>query len=80
MMLYSLEPVTGNDSKDISKKAYEVTRKFVDTGRGVLFGHDTVCLNNNNTYYAKFAEDLGIKVIADSRVYPGNRERNCGSG
>ncbi len=63
----------GNDSKDISKKAYEVTRKFVDTGRGVLFGHDTVCLNNNNTNYAKFADDLGIKVIADSRVYPGNR-------
>lgn len=50
----------GNCSKDLSDKAYEVTQKFVDSGRGVLFGHDTVCLNNKCYNYAKFADQLGI--------------------
>lgn len=52
-----------NSHYDLSDKAYEVTRKFTDTGRGVLFGHDTLCADDNHKNYIKFANDIGIKII-----------------
>jgi hypothetical protein len=49
-----------NDEKDISADAYEATQSFVDSGRGILFGHDTVLYRMKN--FAKFAGQMGIKL------------------
>ncbi|MBR6402169.1 MAG: LPXTG cell wall anchor domain-containing protein, partial [Eubacterium sp.] len=47
---------------ELSQKAYEVTDSFVDSGRGVLFGHDTVAYGSGHTYFNKFADKLGILI------------------
>lgn len=47
-----------NDWRDISNEAYKATQAFVDTGRGVLFGHDTIVSWMDN--FAKFADQIGI--------------------
>lgn len=49
-----------NDWRDISDVAYEATQAFVDTGRGVLFGHDTIV--SWMGHFAKFADQIGIKL------------------
>ena len=50
--------------KDLNEVSYAATRKFADSGRGILFGHDTVTSNDivNNPVFARFAKDLGIKL------------------
>lgn len=57
----------GNGYKDFSQKSQIATQKFIDTGRGVLFGHDSVCNCNEckHEYLASFAEQLGIKVTSN---------------
>lgn len=53
-----------NAEKDLNELSYNVTQEFVNSGRGVLFGHDTVTLADTvkHTYFARFAEQLGIKL------------------
>ncbi len=53
---------------DLSNAAYEVVQAFVDEGRGVLFGHDTICPNFNLVNFTRFADQLGIIAKLDSRV------------
>ncbi|WP_430602367.1 hypothetical protein IGJ02_002705 [Enterococcus sp. DIV0724b] len=48
-----------NNMKDINKNAAEITRAYLDTGRGVLFGHDTVN-NTRAVFYAHFKDLLGV--------------------
>ncbi|WP_207694635.1 hypothetical protein DOK67_0000420 [Enterococcus sp. DIV0212c] len=48
-----------NNMKDISKNGAEMTRAYLDTGRGVLFGHDTVN-NTRAVFYAQFKDLLGV--------------------
>ncbi len=59
-----------NNFKDLSEEGYEVTQKFADSGRGVLFGHDTIILNYGHYNFCKFAEQLGIIVKNDITVWP----------
>lgn len=59
-----------NGHYDLSDAAYEVVQAFVDDGRGVLFGHDTVCPNFNLVNFTRFADQLGIIAKLDSRVVP----------
>jgi len=47
-----------NGGKDLSEKAYGIVQEFIDSGRGVLFGHDTV--RERYTIFNKFADQLGI--------------------
>lgn len=49
-----------NGNADLTEKSYEATRKFIETGRGVLFGHDTVVYWMK--YFSKFADLLGVKL------------------
>ncbi len=51
-----------NGYRDLSNMSYDATRKFADAGRGVLFGHDTVCISPYAYHpnFARFADDLGI--------------------
>lgn len=56
-----------NSRLDISDAAYELVQAFVDEGRGVLFGHDTVCPNLNLVNFTRFADQLGIIAKLDTR-------------
>lgn len=44
--------------------------QFADEGRGILFGHDTVCTNLGHYNFASFADELGILVMDDCTVWP----------
>lgn len=61
-----------NSGFDLSDEAYTETQKFVDEGKGVLFGHDTLCMNFDYRNFCKFAEQLGIIVISEGSVYSTN--------
>jgi len=55
----------GDTRSDLTDEAYDVVRGFVDSGRGVLFGHDTICGAYNminKTNFNKFADDLKFKI------------------
>ncbi len=56
-----------NGHYDLSDAAYEVVQAFVDDGRGVLFGHDTICPNFNLVNFTRFADQLGIIAKLDTR-------------
>lgn len=53
-----------NAGKDLNEESYRATQEFIDAGRGVLFGHDTVCtgVKTVHKYFARFEEQLGIKL------------------
>ncbi len=61
-----------NARKDLSEASYKTVQEFADSGRGVLFGHDTICVNFGHYNFVKFAPQLGIKVVSDTRVIPTN--------
>lgn len=50
--------------KDLSEESYQATRKFAESGRGILFGHDTVTVASNVTHpvFGRFGELLGIQL------------------
>lgn len=52
-----------NSYYDLTEKSYEIVQEYVNSGRGVLFGHDTLWLPGGHTQFCKFAEQLGITVI-----------------
>ncbi len=58
-----------NDHKDLSDASYKVMQDFADSGRGILFGHDTVCETFGHKNFCKFADQLGLLVINDSTVW-----------
>lgn len=45
--------------KDLNEKSYIATKKFIDSGRGALFGHDTLWYQ---PYFLKFSDMLGMKM------------------
>ncbi|MBR6402544.1 MAG: LPXTG cell wall anchor domain-containing protein [Eubacterium sp.] len=51
---------TWDSGFDLNEKSYEITQAFANTGRGVLFGHDTLWLAAGHKYFNKFADQLGI--------------------
>jgi len=59
----------GNGNKDLNEVSFAATKRFAESGRGILFGHDTVTANNivNHPQFARFAEDLGIKLTWDGQ-------------
>lgn len=67
---------------DLSQTAYDATQRFLDTGRGALFGHDTVAEyhGNHKTQFPKFGERMGIKLIRDGHLKGGNRVRVVKNG
>ncbi|MBQ6696769.1 MAG: hypothetical protein IJN16_08715 [Lachnospiraceae bacterium] len=71
-----------NGHKDLTELSYRETQKFVDAGRGVLFGHDTITMGNNceHPYFSKFEEQLGIKLKESSGYITGKRVEVINSG
>lgn len=56
-----------NNHIDISVSARNATQAFIDSGRGVLFGHDTITPNDrSHTNFNSFASQLGLKLQAGS--------------
>lgn len=58
-----------NAYQDLTQLSYEATSRFIQSGRGVLFGHDTVvhCYPVWNTWFPKFAPEIGA-VLQSSCV------------
>jgi len=48
----------GYSNKDLSECAFDVMQQFVNDGRGVLFGHDTVVRTHPN--FLRFCQQIGI--------------------
>lgn len=59
-----------NGFKDLSEISMESTREYIESERGVLFGHDTVCLVGTEYHpnFASFADDLGI-IVNKNGIY-----------
>ncbi|MCM1112975.1 MAG: hypothetical protein NC399_06940 [Muribaculum sp.] len=71
-----------NAHKDLTPESYLATQEFVDTGRGVLFGHDTVTLADGayHPYFGRFADQLGIKLRATSGYVIHNKVKVVDNG
>ncbi|MTD37499.1 hypothetical protein GIX45_02400 [Erwinia sp. CPCC 100877] len=56
-----------NNYADISQNGADATKAFLETGRGALFGHDTIT-NKRTVFFNTFKDFLGIKkqVSTDS--------------
>ncbi|MHC5229562.1 hypothetical protein ACYSNW_14955 [Enterococcus sp. LJL99] len=51
-----------NAGKDLTLKSRDATQEYIDTGRGVLFGHDAT----NHPVFATFNDQLGITDVEQS--------------
>ncbi|MBR6069222.1 MAG: hypothetical protein IKP78_01330 [Ruminococcus sp.] len=55
-----------NSGYDLNEESLAVTKDFVASGRGVLFGHDTICGGSGNMLehrkFNQFAEEAGLLV------------------
>lgn len=62
----------GNNFKDLSELSREATQNFVDSGRGVLFSHDTICLVSDvdNQNFATFSNQVGIIATSNRHYSP----------
>ncbi len=57
-----------NSFIDLNESSYNCVQSYIDSGRGVLFGHDTLTLNFGHQYFCKFADQLGMLVKNDTTV------------
>jgi hypothetical protein len=54
-----------NNNVDISQTGANATKAFLETGRGALFGHDTIYLGRN-IFYNTFKDLLGVRSQAST--------------
>lgn len=71
-----------NAFRDLTEQSYEATQAFADSGRGILFGHDTVCLRGRESHpqFARFADQMGIRLSTTSSDIASSRVRVVNSG
>ncbi len=71
-----------NGGYDLSDAAYEATLAFTETGRGILFGHDSVVDNAAQVHrnLAKFGEQLGFTYYKSGTGASGTRVEVINSG
>lgn len=67
---------------DLSDTAYEATLAFTETGRGILFGHDSVVDNADQVHrnLAKFGEQLGFAYYKPGTGASGTRVEVINTG
>ncbi|MGN1134189.1 MAG: hypothetical protein ACI4RN_07030 [Oscillospiraceae bacterium] len=58
-----------NSGYDLSSASVQYLQEFIDNGRGVLFGHDTICGYLGHPNFNKFAEQTGILVSSYGSVH-----------
>lgn len=63
-----------NSGKDLNELSYNATLKFIQSGRGVLFGHDTIVQNwhQRHPWLARFGELMGITFYNQWNTNSGN--------
>ncbi|MDE5967136.1 MAG: hypothetical protein K2G89_09930 [Lachnospiraceae bacterium] len=71
-----------NGGWDLSDTAYQATLAFTETGRGILFGHDSVVDNPSHVHrnLAKFGEQLGITYYKSASGACGNKVEVINNG
>lgn len=71
-----------NAHKDLNELSYTATLKFAESGRGILFGHDTVTVSSivYHPYFGRFGEMMGIVLKNGRRVDPVNKVRVINTG
>lgn len=71
-----------NAYKDLNEQSYTATLKFAESGRGILFGHDTVTVSSivYHPYFGRFGEMMGIVLKNGRRVDPVNKVRVINTG
>ena len=71
-----------NGGCDLSQLSYEATQAFIDSGRGVLFGHDTVVRNSSQQHpqLAKFAAQMGAELLWNGAGRSNNQVKVVNSG
>lgn len=71
-----------NNFWDLSTASYNATHKYLDSGRGALFGHDTVAdyYGNHKTYFVKMGERMDVKLIKDSYLVGGSKVKVVNQG
>ncbi len=71
-----------NAHMDLTNSSYIATQAFVDSGRGVLFGHDTVTMASDQlrVHFSKFSDQLGIKLGYGSIFIKSNQAKVVNSG
>lgn len=71
-----------NASRDLTDYSYQATSDFMDTGRGVLFGHDTVAEYawNSRMQFRRFGERMGVKMISDNYLVQNNKVKVVNNG
>lgn len=71
-----------NNSKDLNDKSANAVKAFMDSGKGVLFGHDTITGSNYNwsimtpshVYFNRFEAQLGIELAHQSYYRIGSKK------
>lgn len=62
-----------NNGYDLNENSAKLLQKYIDSGRGVLFGHDTICGGSSNILrhwrFNDFAEQLGLVVKTPQPEY-----------
>lgn len=66
-----------NNGLDLTSNSVNSLTRYIDSGRGVLFGHDTVTANK--AYFKNFATKLGIYVYNTGTNNIFNKELRLGS-
>ncbi|OTN76043.1 hypothetical protein A5886_001119 [Enterococcus sp. 8G7_MSG3316] len=66
-----------NNAKDLNTHSTISTKAFMDSGRGVLFGHDTIWTSRAN--FRSFQNDLGITTYSTGTSNPWGVELRMGS-
>ena len=51
-----------NSGEDLNEQSYEATKEFIDKGRGVLFGHDTLTQWQNRQFFPKLSNYVDVKT------------------
>lgn len=67
-----------NNQLDLSTEGKDALQDYIDTGRGVLFGHDTVSLRTKpsgevNNNFSSFAQQIGIETVPSNSLHIGSR-------
>lgn len=59
-----------NSYYDLNETSFEVVSDFGESGRGILFGHDTLWNPGGHVQFCKFADAIGIKTINNATYSP----------
>ncbi len=69
-----------NNRRDLSYNAYIETVAYAESGRGILFGHDTITSLYSRYYFRLLGEKMGVKFIRNSTIVASTKIRVVNKG